>query len=145
VGAATGAAALRVYKKATGLSTLSDSDPDRTADEVIEVKTITLDEHCESYGISRVDLLKIDIEGHELFAIRGARRMLANKKVRAILFEVGDNTCRNAKVNPQDILNDLEEFGYHVFSILPDGEAGNRLRRFPSSPNGRNYLALPAF
>ena len=144
VGAVSGRAMLRVYKRATGLSTLSEFDPHRVPDEVIEVKTITLDEHCESYGISRVDLLKIDIEGHELFALRGAKRMLASRRVRAILLEVGDDTCRNANVHPQEILNDLEELGYEVFSILSGGETGSRLRRFPSSPTGKNYLALPA-
>lgn len=143
VGAAAGRAMLRVYKRATGLSTLSDAGPDRVADEVIEVKTITLDEHCESHGIGRVDLLKIDIEGHELFALRGARRILASKRVRAILLEVGDDTCRNAKVDPQEILRNLEELGYDLFSILPSGERGSRLRCFSRSPAGRNYLALP--
>lgn len=143
VGAAPGRARLRVYKHATGLATLSESDPDHAADEVIEVKTITLDEHCEAHEISTVELLKIDIEGHELFALRGARRMLASKKVRAILLEVGDNTCRNANVNPQELLTDLEELGYAVFSILSNGEVGDRVRCFPAVPKGRNYLALP--
>jgi FkbM family methyltransferase len=143
VGATAGSARLRVYEHATGLATLSESDPDHVADEVIEVKTITLDEHCDAYGISTVDLLKIDIEGHELFALRGARRMLSSKRVRAILLEVGDDACRNAKVDPWELLSDLEDLGYALFSILSSGEAGDRISHFPRSPNGRNYLALP--
>jgi FkbM family methyltransferase len=144
VGEKAGRARLRVYEKATGLATLSESDPDHVADEVIEVKTITLDEHCDAHGIRTVDLLKIDIEGHELFALRGARRMLASKRVRAILFEVGDNACRNAKVDPREIVTELEELGYALFSILSSGHVGDRISHFPRIPNGRNYLALPS-
>jgi FkbM family methyltransferase len=143
IGATAGSARLRVYQEATGVATLSESDLDYIADEVIEVKTVTLDQHCGAHGIRMVDLLKIDIEGHELFALRGARQILANKKVRAILFEVGDKTCRNAKVDPQELLSYLQELGYGVFSIESNGEAGDRIRQFPQTPHGRNFLAFP--
>jgi FkbM family methyltransferase len=143
VGQAVGTARLRVYDQATGLATLAESDPDNIADEVIEVKTTTLDEHCETHRIGTVDLLKIDIEGHELFALRGARRMLVSRRVRAILLEVGDNTCRNALVEPRELLRYLDELQYSLFSILSSGQVGARICHFPPSPRGQNYLALP--
>jgi FkbM family methyltransferase len=143
VGERTGSAKLRVYKKATGAATLSELDQDHVADNVIEVKTVTLDQHCDAHGIRRVDLLKIDIEGHELFALRGARQILANKRVRAILFEVGEKTCRNAKVDPRELLDELQELGYSVFSIKSSGHAGERINQIPPTPHGQNLLAFP--
>lgn len=143
VGETAGCARLRVYEEATGVATLSESDPDHVADDVIEVKTVTLDQHCDAHGIRTVDLLKVDIEGHELFALRGARQILANKRIRAILFEVGDKTCRNAKVNPRELLSYLQELGYSVFSVKSSGEVGDRISQFPPTPHGQNFLAFP--
>jgi FkbM family methyltransferase len=55
--------------------------------ERIEVRT--LDRFCEEQGISRIDFLKLDVEGHELAALRGARRLLAEGAVSMIQFEFG--------------------------------------------------------
>jgi FkbM family methyltransferase len=143
VGERMGSARLRIYEEATGIATLSESDPGHVADDVIEVETVTLDQHCDTYGIRTVDLLKIDIEGHELFALRGARHILADKRVRAILFEVGDRTCRNANVDPQELLSDLQRLGYGVYSIKRCGQVGERISQFPPTPNGQNFLAFP--
>jgi len=143
VGEGTGRARLRVYEEATGAATLSETDPDYEADEVIEVETISLDQHCRAHGISAVDLLKIDIEGHELFALRGAEGLLANKNVAAVMFEIGERTCRNANVDPQHVLDYLENLDYKVHSIKPEGEVGERLSKFPVTYYGQNFLAFP--
>jgi FkbM family methyltransferase len=143
VGERTGSAKLRIYDGATGLATLSDVDSDHVADKVIEVETVMIDQHCDAHGIRTVDLLKIDIEGHELFALRGAEHILVDKRVGAILFEIGESTCRNANVDPQEILIDLERLGYGVYSIKACGQVGERVSQFPPTPRGRNFLALP--
>lgn len=41
-----------------------------------EVATLTLDNYVESRGIERVDLIKLDVEGAELAALRGAERTI---------------------------------------------------------------------
>ena len=46
----------------------------------IQVKTISLDDFAAEAQIQRVDLIKIDIEGHELEALRGAQRLLEQSK-----------------------------------------------------------------
>jgi FkbM family methyltransferase len=40
------------------------------------VDTIRLDDYADTHDVASVDLLKMDIEGHELFALRGATRLL---------------------------------------------------------------------
>jgi FkbM family methyltransferase len=55
-----------------------------------EIQISTLDKFCEKENINEIDFLKIDIEGHELFVLKGARRMLSEKKIRFIQFEFGD-------------------------------------------------------
>ena len=53
------------------------------------VPVTTLDRYCESHGIERIDLLKLDVEGHELEVLRGASRMLGEKRIRMVTFEFG--------------------------------------------------------
>jgi FkbM family methyltransferase len=47
----------------------------------VEVPLLTLDEH---FGTTRVDLIKVDIEGYELEALRGARQLLTRRPALAI-------------------------------------------------------------
>ena len=58
-----------------------------SASERIDVRT--LDGFCESEGVGRIDFLKLDVEGHELAVLRGARRMLGAGAVSMIQFEFG--------------------------------------------------------
>lgn len=63
--------------------------------EKIEINTI--DSYCKENGIFRIDLLKLDIEGHEYEALKGAENMFKNDKVLLCQFEFGgcniDSRC----------------------------------------------------
>ncbi|HWS53721.1 MAG TPA: FkbM family methyltransferase [Pyrinomonadaceae bacterium] len=53
------------------------------------VRVRTLDSFCEEEGVARIDFLKLDVEGHELAVLRGARGMLEAGAVSIIQFEFG--------------------------------------------------------
>ncbi len=61
------------------------------------VKLTTLDNFCAAHGTERIDVLKIDVEGHELEVLRGAALMLQMGRIEAIQFEFGapnvDGVC----------------------------------------------------
>ncbi len=55
--------------------------------ETVRIELSTVDEHCAAHGVERIDLLKVDTEGHDLFVLKGARRMLAEKRIARVQFE----------------------------------------------------------
>ena len=50
-----------------------------------DVKLNRLDNYCEEKKINKIDLLKIDTEGHEYFVIKGSTNALT--KIKYIYFE----------------------------------------------------------
>jgi hypothetical protein len=49
-----------------------------------------LDEYATTAGIGRVDLLKVDVEGHELSVLRGGEQLLVGGRVNTIVLEEND-------------------------------------------------------
>jgi len=54
-----------------------------------EVTTRTLDSFCSEHGISHINFLKLDVEGHELRVLEGARELMADSCIDFIQFEFG--------------------------------------------------------
>lgn len=54
------------------------------------VSALTLDSFCVSAGVNRVDVLKIDTEGHDLEVLQGAHRLLCERRIRFVYFEFND-------------------------------------------------------
>lgn len=50
--------------------------------ESIEVQSNTLDELAKQFSISKIDFLKIDVEGNELSVLKGAKSLLSSGKNR---------------------------------------------------------------
>jgi FkbM family methyltransferase len=58
--------------------------------KTINVDCMTADYFCEMKGIEKIDLFKIDVEGHDLNVIKGAQRMLESGSIRFIYVEFND-------------------------------------------------------
>jgi FkbM family methyltransferase len=81
----------------------------------------TLDEVIESEEIDFVDFIKMDIEGHELFALRGAARSLAAGKIGALSFEFGCGNI-NSRTFFKDFWEILTNANYLIYRITPSGK-----------------------
>jgi FkbM family methyltransferase len=53
------------------------------------IKISTIDDYCSENAITHIHLLKIDIEGHELDALAGAKQMFNTKSIDIVTFEFG--------------------------------------------------------
>lgn len=64
------------YTPDGGQSALLDRPAGPDAHDGPEALTETVDHHCRSQGIDRIDFIKLDVEGAELNALRGARERI---------------------------------------------------------------------
>jgi FkbM family methyltransferase len=84
------------------------------------VKVITLDGFMKINGIEKIDFLKMDIEGHELAALRGAKEALEKRAINTLSFEFGSGNI-NSRTFFHDFWDLLTGYGYTIYRILPSG------------------------
>lgn len=92
-------------------ATISETTPG------VPVPALCLDDMLSVHGISHVDILKIDIEGSELPALRGMERTLRAGAVREILLEVNETHCRAAGYKGDELLRYVAGHGYFLYQI----------------------------
>jgi FkbM family methyltransferase len=82
----------------------------------------TIDGFCEKQGIERIDVLKIDTEGSELFVMKGAARMLRERRITFILTEYNDLLPKPGTTGGSllPISEYLSSFGYRYVASYTD-------------------------
>jgi len=75
-----------------------------------QIHCSTLDTWAHLYDISHVDFMWLDMEGHELYALQGAKKLLYS--VKAIYTEVSYIPVRVNSGNYKDVTVLLEEYGF---------------------------------
>jgi FkbM family methyltransferase len=56
--------------------------------QAASIRTVSLDNFCEDHAIDRIDLLKMDIQGHEPRALEGAAGLLSRGRIGTIFTEL---------------------------------------------------------
>ena len=93
------------------------------------VQTITLDDFVARENISRVDVMKVDVEGAELLVFRGGRKLFEGPDAPLILYE-GYSWCTSGfHYHPVELMWQLEELGYELFILDPKSGGVCRGRR----------------
>jgi FkbM family methyltransferase len=77
----------------------------------LEIRVEPLDDFARQESLDRIRLWKLDVEGHEIAALKGARALLSAKRIEALLIEV---SC-------YEVIPFLQGVGYELFSIGPQG------------------------
>lgn len=106
------------------------------------VKTTTLDQifSKEALDPGRA-VVKIDVEGHEIRALRGFRETLSGKAKPVLVVEAADQHLRRAGASSEQLVQELEALDYRLFEIQRRGPRPLNTTRLPAYAN---LLALPS-
>jgi FkbM family methyltransferase len=98
-----------------GLSSMHRGNLGQRCQE-ISVTALTLDDFVSEQNLDQIDLIKIDVEGHEFQVLTGARQVL--QQFRPILImEFSLQQWANAGVKPEQVEDYLAELGYKLFVL----------------------------
>jgi FkbM family methyltransferase len=87
-----------------------------------QVSITTLDDLATSRNLDRIDILKLDIEGHELDALAGAWRLFAERRIGYVQFEFGGCNI-DTKTYLRDFWHFFNDRGYAVGRIARHAQA----------------------
>ncbi len=87
----------------------------------IMAEAIRLDAYAARCGFSRVDVIKMDIQGAEPFAIAGAHDLLAECRP-TLLMEVDRGSLSALGSSPEMLWAELSKLGYRAWRIRPSRE-----------------------
>lgn len=85
-----------------------------------EISIETMDSYCEKTGIKHVNLLKIDVEGHELGVLLGAQGMFESRRIDFCTFEFG-GACIDTKSSFKDFYYFFTDNEMQIYRITPSG------------------------
>lgn len=127
-----GAAPAELHLKNVGPSNVHGAWSQITEEEGETVCVVKLEAELDARAISEIDLWKLDVEGYEVPALRGAESLLKGKRVKALYVELsGDNSIR--------VRNYLASVGYECYLFGPHG----KLYKAAQLPSHTNGLFLP--
>lgn len=107
-----------VSQNNTGLHSVLPSDLRKNK---ISMPAQTLDSFVENEKIQKVDLIKMDIEGGEPFALAGAKNLLRQPSL-MIIMEFTPSNFNVSHVSPVDFLQNLSGLGFCIYRIKNQGE-----------------------
>jgi FkbM family methyltransferase len=84
------------------------------------VQTSTLDQFISDEQLEQVALVKLDVEGSEMMALKGARSSLARKSILALLVEFTEDNIQKSGYSAVELANELISFGYHAHKLGHD-------------------------
>lgn len=105
--------------------------------EVITVTATDLDSLLlTEIGASKIDLIKMDIEGGEMAALRGMTKIITLNPKIALVIEFNPGCLKMAKIIPTDFIQTLRDFGFQIFSI----QTKNLIEIEPQENSPEKYL-----
>lgn len=85
-----------------------------------KVKISTIDDYCRNRRIERIDLLKLDVEGHELDVLHGGSEMFRQSAIHMVAFEFGGCNI-DTRTFLQDFFYFFRERRMKIARIAPSG------------------------
>ncbi len=125
LGRQAGEAVLYADEPGSGMASLTNRRLQHRNIETAHSEVVLLDSidsYSERNNVTHIDLLKIDVEGHELDVLAGSETMLKNGRVAAVAFEFGGCNI-DTRTFFQDFYYLFEGLNMNLYRISPGGYA----------------------
>ena len=123
-----------------GLSSIYDNEQWRTLPRKVKtVNTTTIDKYCQDKNIQQIDFLKVDIEGADPLAIKGAQEMLSKEAIKIIQIEYGAH-YQLGKHKFQDIIDIVVPLGYKIYIFEKDNFTEVDTNNFKEDYRFENFI-----
>lgn len=93
----------------------------------IKIKATSLDDWIRKAGVKKVDILKLDIQGFELEALRGAEASLGNRQIMSIFCEVMFNKFYQAQAPWEELVSEISKHGFFLYNFFNHSFAKGQL------------------
>lgn len=104
-----------VHEEHSCMHYLQDSPVAGKSTEPVQVTT--LDNFCQKKSISRINILKVDTEGHDLKVLQGGERLLRDASIDVIYVEAGISPANEVHVSLDNLRDYLSGHGYLIFGF----------------------------
>ena len=104
----------------------------------IKINAVSFDDYCHLHNVSRLNYVKVDIEGFELFFLRGAGGLIHGKKIDIIQLEI-NTQLKNSGASVEEVLSYLQDAGYAL--CMFDTKL-KKLREIDFEASRENYFAV---
>jgi len=118
-----------------------DSDDRFLNAPVSQVLRLRLGDYCRRAGVAEIDFMKMDVEGHELAALRGLQPLLSGRRVRSLYVETIEANHERAGSSFSDFVQFVNDCGYELWTINEKGEPDSLV--YLNAIQAHNHLCLP--
>ena len=87
-------------------------------DNTLDINLIKIDDFCEQHNIQSIDILKLNVQGHEPKCLSGAKNLFSKNKIKYIVVELdmGDRYSVNNQF--YHIEENMVPYGYSLYDII---------------------------
>ncbi|MDP2850882.1 MAG: FkbM family methyltransferase [Sulfuricurvum sp.] len=110
---------------------------DSERDDLVSIDVTTLDGYAEENHLSKINFIKCDVEGAELFVLQGAKNIIERDHP-LILIEIYDGWTQRFNYSAQDVIDYLTNFGYSVKVINAQTKVIENYSK--GSSNGTDFI-----
>lgn len=101
------------------------------AAQTFTVRTTPVDDFLAAQGINQVDLVKMDIEGAEIGALRGMQKTISNSPNLKLVMEYNPQALKAFGHDPVTALQEVQSFGFAKVELI---EEDGRLTNLTDQP-----------
>lgn len=109
--------------------------------KVVKVPTTSLNDYWNNYT-SKIDLIKVDVEGAEKFVFQGATKLMSLPSPNAPtwIFEYGPRAYADFNYQPAELLDLIQNYGYSIWQYSKGGQI-SPFTPHPQMPDIVNLIA----